>query len=207
MQYLRIALATLLSTSLASDAAAETLNLDIGGETGQFEITYCQTDSRPSGQLVLEAEITAVGRFRGRPAVLLLAKVAGADPDPIDLYLVELPAAVRAAAPFTVLHHLQDAYQAEYSQRFAGINEEYSHERLEALPPDQMMVKFEELGAKTEALDKEMEALRHKIRSFGTISVDGSRIGFEGSDTRVIRGKEALTGVSGTTRIEARCGD
>ena len=45
-----------------------TLTLSVGGESTEFEITYCRTEAYKALGTTIEAEATAVGSFRGQPA-------------------------------------------------------------------------------------------------------------------------------------------
>jgi len=54
MQHLRIVIAALLLTGGASSSSAEMLELVVGREVTELEISHCRTDSYQSGQLLIE---------------------------------------------------------------------------------------------------------------------------------------------------------
>lgn len=211
MSNLRIVIVALLLAGGALSAQADTLSLSMGGGVTDFEITHCRTDTYQSGQVVVAAEVTAVGSFRGRPAALFLSKASasgGAENDDFDLYLMELPPELRTMPPLEARNKILMDRTALYSQRTAEIMADYTVEKLESVPPDQIRAKMDEQTARMEALEAEMKALQPpKARSFGVITIDGSTISFESHDTRVIEGEQepAFADLGSEVLVTAQC--
>ncbi len=208
MSHLRIVIVALIVTTGAIASHAGTLSLSIGGAVTELDIAHCRTDSYPSGQLVIEAEVTAVGSFRGEPAALFLTAVSGAVSGKFDLYLIDLSPELRTMPPMEAQNKILMDRTALHSQRTGEIMADYTQEKLEAVPPDQIMAKMDEQMARMDALEAEMKALQPPYaRSFGVITVDGSTISFAGDDTRVIKGEEeeAFVDLGSEARATARC--
>lgn len=208
----KIPIAALLLGFAGLSSQASTLSFSVSGKVTELEITHCRTDSYKSGQLLVEAELTAVGTFRGRPATLLMANVSGAASDHLDLYLIELAPELRTASPLDATNRITMDHSSQLGQREAEASAGFDPEALAKLPPEEMAVEMEAaMKAQREARDAakaEMDAQFAKVRSFGDIKVDGSAIEFEGSDTRVIRGEneEAFAGIAGQElRVSAKC--
>ena len=190
----RIAIILLLSTGFAVGSPAGTLSLSVGGEVTELEITHCRTDTYQSGQLQIEAELTAVGSFHGRPATLLMSKVSGGNADHFDLYLIELAPELRTVSPLAAQGQLSNDLSMELGRRHSEIPPGPDPEELAKLPPEEMLAKMnaamEEQQKLIDAADAETYAKFAWTRGFGVITVNGSTIGFEGNDTRVIHGKQ-----------------
>lgn len=208
----RIAIILLLSTGVALGARANSLSLSVGGEVTELEITHCRTDTYQSGQLQVEAELTAVGAFRGRPATLLMWKISDANSEHIDLRLIELAPELRTVSSLAASGQLADDYTIELGRRQSEMPPGPDPEELAKLPPEEMLAK---MNAAMENQQKELDAAEAEIdakfahtRSFGVITVTDSTIGFEGSDTRVIRGEqeEEFTNIAGAAvTVTAQC--
>jgi hypothetical protein len=190
----RIATIMLTVAGVAVSSQAGTVNLSVGGEVTELETTHCRTDPYQSGQLQVEAELTAVGTFRGRPAALLVSKVSGGDADHIDLHLIELATELRTVSPLAASGQLLNDYSSELGRRQRDIAQGPDPEELAKLPPEEMMAKMdaamEEQQRQIDIATAETDAIFAYLRSFGVITVTGSTIGFEGTDTRVIRGEQ-----------------
>lgn len=205
----KIVVTSLLLMAPVAGAWAESSSLALAGEVLEPEITHCRTDTYSSGQLVIEAEVTAVGQFKGYPVALLMAKVAGAQPQPLDLYLTELSPELRATAPLTAKNRIVMEHSEMWKRRGAELAAEIAPEKLEQLSPAEMRAKMDEYATKNEALEAEMKALQApRLRIFGQASVDGSTIEFYGSDVRVIEGEqhEAFADLGSEVRLTVRCG-
>ncbi|MGB5296939.1 MAG: hypothetical protein WBP34_18505 [Thermoanaerobaculia bacterium] len=208
----KIPIAALLLGFAGLSSQASTLSFSVSGEVTELEITHCRTDSYKSGQLLVEAELTAVGTFRGRPATLLMAKGSGSTSDYLDLHLIEIAPELRTASPLDASNRITMDQVNQLRQREAEASAELDLEALEKLPPEEMAVEMEAaFKAQREGMDAaeaEIDAQFAKVRSFGDIKVDGSAIAFEGSDTRVIRGEneEAFASIAGQElRVSAKC--
>lgn len=192
-----------------------TVILTVAGQQTVFEATYCNTGSRASGQIVLEAEVTAVGTFRGKPAVLLLHKVAnreqasGQRPDHFDLLLTELAPEVSALSPLQAQNKIQQDHAAHWGARGAAIQAEYPIEAMEGLPAEEVAAKFDEMGARIRANDEAMKAALPWGRVFGTSTVQGNEIRFVGSGQTgndAASGLPVFSGLDGDASITAQCG-
>lgn len=207
MLNLRIVVAVLLLTCATQGSHAQTLSFSIEGEVAELEITHCRTASYQSGQLVIEAEVTAAGTFRGQPAALLLAKSTGAKFNAIDLYLTELSPELRTMPPLEAKNKIEMDHATLYGQREAEINADFQ-DKLSKLPPEEMPALGDELAERRQALEAEMDALLPTARVFGVITVDGTTIGFEGNhQTSLSRSEqeEAFADLENEVRVVAQC--
>jgi hypothetical protein len=214
MSCLKAAIMLLALATVSLGSRAGTVSLSVGGEVTEFAVTHCRTDTHLSGQLQVEAELTAVGTFRGRPATLLLSKVSNANSENIDLHLIELAPELRTLSSLTASGQITMDYSSELGRREREINTMPDPEELANLPPEEAMARMNAaIDAQVDGLDAiraQMDAEFAHTRSFGAILVSGSTIEFEGSDTRVIRGDqvEAFANVAGApVRVTAECGD
>jgi len=195
-------------------AQAATLNLTVGGESSEFEVTFCRTGSFPSGQLIIEAEVTGTGTFRGQPAVLYLSRgtaaTGGAAMHGFNLYLTNPAPDLVTEPTIRALDKLRKAQHKVLVDRTQEINADYTRDKLADLSMDEMMAKLDEQAQRLDALEAEMQELRPPYaRSFGELSIDGSSITFEGVEFRVIEGADAaaFAGAKGPVRVTANCGD
>jgi len=213
MSYLRIFAVVLLLASGVSASQADSLTLSVGGQVSEFEITRCRTDPYESGQLVVEAEVTAVGTLVGQPAALFLTKShhnsqAGTrEFNDFHIYITELAPELRTMPPSEALQKIIGDFAMIESQRQAEIMADYTIEKLEGLPLDQAMAKGDEMSQRLSDLRTEMDVLRPPYaKSWGVATVEGSKIGFEGDDLSQTGGEphEALA-LPGPVSIRAEC--
>lgn len=197
-----------------SDVAAQnTLTLSVGGEVTEFQITYCGTETREAGStpgaLVIEGEVTATGSFRGRPTVLFMAKSNDAQFENIDLYLTDLPPEMAAMPPLTAQRKLITDHSQFWGQRGLEIQAEYPTDELEGLPMEEISAKMDEMGERMLANDEEMAEALPWARVFGSITVDGTALRFEGSGQTSLNPRDDIAqfaGLGGTVTLVADCG-
>lgn len=198
----------------SSDVAGQnTLTLSIGGEVTAFQITYCGTETRDAGTtpgaLVIEGEVTATGSFRGRPTALFMAKASGAEFENIDLYLTDLSAELSAKPPLTAQGTVMRDHADRWGKRGMEIQAEYSRDKLEELPMDEMMAKMEEMGERMEENAEEGAEALPWARVFGSIAVDGTTLRFEGNGQTSLNPRDDIAqfaGLSGEVTVVADCG-
>lgn len=214
MLYLKTAIVFLVLTTVSLGSHAGTVSLSVGGEVTELEVTHCRTDTYQSGQAQVEAELTAVGTFRGRQATLLMSKVSGANFENIDLHLIELSPELRTVSSLAAANQITMDYSSELGRREREATMLPDAEDLANLEPEEAMARMnaaiDALTGGLDAVKAEMDAEFAHTRSFGAITVSGSTIEFDGSDTRVIRGHqvEALANVAGApVRVMAECGN
>lgn len=213
-------LLALIASALGSpvEASAQTLTLTVGGEATEFTVTHCRAEpyeaGNQPGSLRIEAEVTATGVFRGRPAALFLAKVTDAQADKIDLYLTELSPEVLAMPPYAAYAQLTEDHTAEWGRRGGELQREFEENlSQEGLTTEQMTKIGDEFGKKNAALDEEMAMALPYARLFGAITVDGTTISFVGSDQTSVHPRDGnlnpllpeLRGLEGAQAV-ARCG-
>ena len=214
MFYLKTAIMLLLLTTVSLGSHAGTVSLSVGGEVTELEVTHCRTDTYQSGQVQVEAELTAVGTFRGRQATLLMSKVSDANFENIDLHLIELAPELHTVSSLAAANQITMDYSSELGRREREITTLPDAEELADLEPEEAMARMnaaiDALDGGLDAVKAEMDAKFAHTRSFGAITVSGAAIEFQGRDTRVIRGDqvEAFATVAGApVRVTAECGD
>lgn len=226
MQYTRVfpvlvsSSIVMISSALASPerGEAQTLTLTVGDEATEFTITHCLTEPYEAGAqpglVRVEAEVTATGVFRGRPAALFLTKVTDAQFENIDLYLTELSPEQRAMRPLAAYASISGEHTAEWGQRGSELQRRFQQElSREGLTTEQMMAISDEYGEKSSALDDEMALALPWARVFGAITVEGSTVAFDGGDQTSVHPRDGnlnpllseLRGLEGAQAV-ARCG-
>lgn len=212
MSYPKTAIKLLALAAASMGSRAETVSLAVGGEVTELEVTHCRTDTYMSGQQQVEAELTAVGSFRGRQATLLMWKLTDAPAENIDLHLIELAPELQTVSPLVAASQIMTDYTSELGRREQAISTLPTPEELATLDPQEALARMtaaaDALSGGLDAVKAEIDAEFAHVRSFGVIMVSGSTIDFEGSDTRVIRGDqvEALANVAGApVRATADC--
>ena len=210
MPYLQVLLvAFLLTTGQAPPAG--TLSFSLAGEVTELEITHCRTDAHAADGVVIVAEVTAVGSFRGEPAALFMWKIeegTAYDEDHVTLYLTELSPERRTMPPRQAEQAISDDYETYSLEGNAEIMADYAPEKMGGLSADERMAKIQEMMERSDRLQEEL-----KVRTvayaegYGTITIDGSTIRFEGGDMRQGNGDpaEAFADLGGPTRVTAEC--
>lgn len=187
-----------------------TLRLTLGTETTDFEVTYCSVQPRESGQNHIEAELTAVGVFRGRPAALLLWKVTDAQFENIDLYLTELSADVRAMPPMQVFHRMTEDRQKAFTARRMSLETEFQENLARPDATMEEMTAISDAYAEDSAeLDREFGQALPWIRYFGPITVEGAEFRFQATGQKSINPDEGVpefAGLPDDVRVVAVCG-
>jgi len=202
---------------LAGGAAvcqADSLTLSVGGQVSEFEITHCRTDTYQSRQLLVDAEITAVGALGGQPAVLFLTKshhTSGAGTQEFsdfDVFMTELSPELRNMPTLAARAKITEDHGILASQRTKEIMADYTKEKMDGLPMDQAMAKGDEMSQRLADLSAEIKALQvPSAESWGVATLEGSKIGFEGDDLSQDSSQkphEALA-PSGPVRVSAEC--
>lgn len=195
------------ATGAVAAAGPDSLTLSVGGEVTEFEITHCRTDPYTSEGATTEAEFTSVGTFRGQPAALLVRKVTG-DLDGIELYLTELSPERRAMPPRAVMLAIAAEFEEANLAGTAAIMEDYSPEKMKDVSPEERIAKTKEMMARLDELEDELAPLRVPIAtSNGSMTIDGSRISFEGREFVHVGGEpaDAFADLSGAVRVEGEC--
>ena len=166
------------------------LTMYLGSETFEFEAGRCTLNGYRTGNLMVDFEATATGKFRGRPAIILLSKSHGVGMEGrgrgyfhnFDLLLGELSDDQRKLSPFKVKKQLSGVVEAYQSKQLAKHQKKYSKEVVNALPPNKMIEVME-------ASQKEMSAYMDRAESMrfpeaqsrgGAITINGKNILFRG---------------------------
>lgn len=211
MPYLQVLLVALLLTTGQAPPRAETLSFSLGGEVTELEITHCRTDPYAAEGVVVVAEITAVGSFRGEPAALFMRKIEGGtayDRDQVEIYLTELSPERRTMPPRQAEQAINDDIGTYSMERTAEIMADYAPEKMGGLSADERMAKIQEM---TERLDRLQEELKARTvpyaEGYGAIAVEGSTLSFEGGDMQQVNGEPAaaFADLGGPTRVTAEC--
>jgi len=198
----------------AAVSQADSLTLSVGGQVSEFEITHCRTDTYQSGQLMVDAEITAVGTLGGQPAALFLTKSHHASAartqgfSDFEIYMTELSPELRNMPPLAARHKITEDLGILASQRTKEIMADYTKEKMDGLPMDQAMAKADEMSRRLEDLSAEMKALQVPYaQSWGVASLEDSKIGFEGDDLSQDTSREPheSLALSGPVRVSAEC--
>lgn len=206
------------SPALVPVTSAGTLSLSIGEEVTEFQVTHCRTDRYEAGAtpgtLVVLAELTAVGTFRGRPATVFMAKSEGAQFENLDLYLTELSAEERTMPTLEALNTIRANHTKTWGAKEAELNGAFQRSLEEG------DLNFDEMSALSDALSEQLDAVRAEAdlalpwaRLFGEITVDGAAIRFEGSGQTSVHPRDdslnplvpELRGLGNGDRAVARC--
>ncbi len=166
-------------------AADNVLILRLGKEAYTFEAGYCSTEAKETGNLVMEADVTATGVFRGRPAVILLSKShpagSGRQFTNMELLLGQLTAEQRVLPSGTVQEHLQTQAVTYQQAAMAAVRKKYPPDLFNSTPPEQLPELMESQNQEMDAVKKQAEEMKFpSARSHGTIMVQGLNISFRG---------------------------
>lgn len=133
--------------------AANVLTFKLGKETHTFQAGHCTTEEYRTGNLMVQFEATATGKFRGRSAILLMTKShphgsIGAKRvfQNIDLLLGELTPEERILPPLQVAELLNKKIGDFANKQNAAIKKKYDPK----------------MAAYQEKFDAEMPALKEK---------------------------------------------
>ena len=209
-----LGLSALLAAGPLVPAEAQIAKLSVGGVDTELTVTHCRTEAYEAGAspglLRIEAEITARGTFRGRPAALFLAKATNADFENIDLYLTELSAEEQAMPPLPASTHVRNAHGLEWGQREVALTQEYNFEEMveAGLEMEEIFAKQDELSQRIRELRREGELALPWARVFGAITLDGTSIEFVGGHQTSLNPNEgvpAFDGLEGDVRLVAEC--
>ena len=161
------------------------LTLHLGDETHMFEAGHCTNKEYRTGNLMVDFEATATGTFRGRPAIVLLAKSHGVGPEggaagyfhELDLLLGELSAEQRRLSPFEVQKQLRDVVGEYRNKKMAAHQKKYSKEMWNTLPQDKLN---EVLEASQQELSQSMDEAN--AMSYPKAESQGGMITITGQD-------------------------
>lgn len=197
------------------DTADNVLIFYLGDEAFKFETGLCSLREYRTGNLMVDFEATATGRFRGRPAIVLLTKSHPAEFEgsfhDFDLLLGELSAEQRKLSPFEVQKQLQDAVQSYRNEEIAAYQEKNNKDEWNSLPPDKMIEAMEASHEElSQAMDK-ADAMTYPEASSdgGAITIDGRDILFRGPAMQSNDADRApeLRNLAAVPEIFVTCGD
>ena len=171
-------------------SAANVLTFQLGQETHNFQAGHCSTEEYRDGNLIVQFEATATGKFRGRPAILLMTKShphasTGAKQtfQHIDLLLGELTAEERILPPLEVAALLQKkvntfsntqnaALKKKYEPQMAAYQEQFDKEMPalkkkygKIIPQDKMAALMDPFNKLSNAQSKEMSQVSEQVKA------------------------------------------
>ncbi len=186
------------------------LTLSLGKEIYTFQIGYCSTEAYRTGNLMVEFDVTAMGTFRGSPAILFLSKShpvgsQGRDFEELELLLGELTAEQRTLPPLKVKQELDEKVNAFSREANAAIQKKYDKERAviqekygKDVPPDKAVEATEAYLKMGDAQGKEMDKVREQVKAMrfpeaknnGTFTINGKEVLYKGPRLRILHGKD-----------------
>ncbi len=195
-------------------SAANVLTFQLGNETHTFHAGHCLTKEYRTGNLMVQFEATATGKFRGRPAILLTSKSHPFESQQtfqnMDLLLGELTPEERMLSPLEVAELLRKkigdfanrknaAIKKKYDPKIAAYQEKFDREMPalkkkygKQIPQDKMKALMEPFNKLTDAqmkessqVSKQVKAMRYpSARSNGPFTVTGQAVHYGGSPLR-----------------------
>ncbi len=202
-------------------SAANVVTFQLGQESFTFQAGHCTTKEYRTGNLIVQFEATAIGKFRGRSAILLMSKSHPFESQQIfqnmDLLLGELTPEEHILPPLEVAELLRKkigdfanrknaAIKKKYDPKIATYQEKFDMEMPvlrekygKQIPQDKMkalMEPFNKLldaqGKESSQVSKEVKTMRYpSARSNGPFTVTGQAVHYGGSKLRTQDGQRA----------------
>ncbi len=193
-------------------AADNVLTLRLGKETHAFEAGHCSTEARRWGNLVVEADVTATGVFRERPAIIFLSKSHPVGSDRqftnMELLLGQLSAERQTLPPGEVQEQLRKRVEAYQREAMAAVQKKYPPEMFNSVPPEKLPEVLDAQNREMEKVQEQVDAMRYpSARSPGTIMIQGQDISFRGPKfhTNDVRRAPEFRELSGDPELEVTC--
>ncbi len=200
------------SPELKQTAEDNVLTLRLGKEAYTFEAGYCSAEAKKASNLVMEADVTATGDFRGRPAVILLSKSHPAGSDRqftnMELLLGELSAEQGILPSGEVQEQLGKRVEAYQREAMTAVQKKYPPEMFNSVPPEKLPEIFEAQGREMDAVQAQVDEMRFpSARSHGTITIQEHTIFFRGPKfhTNDARRAPEFQELSGDPELEITC--
>lgn len=150
---------------LPPEVSSGTLLLGAGGEVYEFNTAYCNANEYRTGNLIVEFDVTAIGMFRGRPAIAFLSKSRAAEFkqefSDFDLYLGKLTEEQRQLAPWVVKQQLSEIGSSWEGQRHAELEAEYASKIHDDMPIEEVLKVMDEKSAKSKKFREEARAMTY----------------------------------------------
>lgn len=155
------------------------LIVHLGDQRLAFELGRCLTEPYRTGNLIVEAEVTATGTFNGEPVAIFMQR---SHPAPemggnqlfqhLDLWLVELSDEQKNQSQFEIDAAIQKEFSEWYGAELQAVQERYKIE--DSMPADEKFAAMEQQMQASDALQDEAD-LRQvaKLRSHGSVVVEG----------------------------------
>ena len=200
------------SPGIKQPAANNVLTFQLGKESYAFETGYCSTEARHTGNLVVEADVTATGVFRGRPAIILLSKShpagSGRQFINMELLLGKLSAKQRTLPSGELQQQLRKQVAAYQEEAMAAVRKKYPPEMFNSVPPAKLPEVLEAQNREMGAVQKRADEMKFpSARSQGTITVKEEHITFRGPKFHTNDASRApeFKELSGDPELEVTC--
>ncbi len=166
-------------------AADNVLTLRLGEESYPFDAGYCSTEVQNAGNLVVEADVTATGEFRGRPAIIFLSKSHPTGSDRqfthMELLLGQLSSDQRILPSRNVQKQLGERVEVYQQEAMAAVQKKYPPEIFKSVPPEKLPEILEAQVREMDAVQAQADTMQFpSARSHGTITIQEQSIVFRG---------------------------
>ena len=198
----------------APPVSGKTFTISIGPDRGDFTATRCVLTPYRTGNLIVLADVTALGTFRGKPVVALLSSSRSPHGDRferIHFYQAAIPE-VESRMPFWHLNARWTTRRTnESNEVLRPIQERQKQLDYDGMTPDEMTQQLEASAREFDAAqDSLAQKQPHEGRSFGRVWVEGERVRFRGDAIRATSrvgsgGENPFAGYAGETRATVDC--
>jgi hypothetical protein len=139
---------------------------------------------------MVDFEATATGKFRGRPAIVLLTKSHGVGPEGsgagyfhnFDLLLGELSAEQRRLSPLDVKKQLSEVVETYQTRELLAHQKKYNKDAWNNVPPEKLNTMMEASSKEMSVFMDKADAMRYPEATShgGVVTIDGRDAMFRG---------------------------